>query len=136
MPDGTDVVPFPHIAVTVRNTGARAIHAWGVATELTLPSTRPRRGGWSSDGYMAAEQPGTKAVPGGGLRTIEVQGLPAGRPASEVPKLSVEVTFAIFDDDAWAGNEREVDFYFTNRARDHRVAGDRPGSERRLCSGH
>ena len=136
MPDGTDVVPFPHIAVTVRNTGSRAIHAWGVATELTLAKhTATPRGMVERWLHMAADQPGTKAVPGGGLRTIEVRGLPAGRPASEVPRLSVEVTFAIFDDDAWAGNEREVDFYFTNRARDHRAAGDRPGSERRLCSG-
>ena len=122
MPTGTAAVPFPHIAVTVRNTGSRAIHAWGVRTELTLANDRPRRSGWASDAYMTPDQPGTKAVPAGGLRTIEVQGWPVGRQADEVSRVSVECTFAIFEDDTWAGDEHEVDFYFTNRARSQRAS--------------
>jgi hypothetical protein len=107
--------------VTVRNTSPRAIHAWGVAILIEFPNERLKRGGASSDSYMMAERPETHVVPPGETRTVDVQSWPAGRSADEAAGLSAVPTFAIFDDDTSVGDEGEIDFYFTHRARNQRA---------------
>jgi hypothetical protein len=112
-------------AVTLFNAGTGTIHAFGIRTQLTLADGKTIVGGASADRYERPEPP-TRPSPrgdcGGALapkRRCTMWTGPDGR--RDAVSASGFATFVIFDDNTAAGDEREIEHYFRQRALNHRA---------------
>lgn len=109
------------VAITVRNTGARTIEAWGVTGEVRYANGITRPLGVSTDTYETALLPEamrppagvSKRLPPGGRATITASvpdvALVAPADAAAFP------SFAIFEDDTAVGDEALIEYTFARR---------------------
>ena len=110
------------LEVTLFNPGPRTIHAWGITAELTVAQGRTSKGGLSTDAYeYESIRPDSGPLRPGSRRTVHPGNhWPDGKEPT-ILSLNVEPTFLIFDDNTAVGDEREIDYYFQRRARNHRA---------------
>jgi uncharacterized protein (TIGR03435 family) len=111
------------ITVSLRNTGNRAIVAWGIRTRVELADGTSHPGGlWTDVNDVRDIQPADRRlIPPNGGYTAVVPSFPTNRAAKDVVSVAGEVTFVIFDDDTAMGDERMVRSAFERRLQSQRA---------------
>lgn len=114
------------LTITLTNSTASAVTAWGITLSFTMSDGQVRVEGRTADGYLGAE--GIEMTRAARQRVVRAHGrseptflYPPGYWPSPVVDVGVKLDFAIFENGTAAGSESGIAEVFEQRAADARV---------------